>query len=172
MSASALWAEAKPLPSTKAQRFSVIDYFNLLPAYGISDTTTRRERRELLQSGTDPDTNPIIDLQHDYLLIHPDSSPAEQVAVFRAHGKPDLLAVSMPDAESDYNYFALFRLQRGKLRDVTRQMLPMPAQTDHLLYELPRFGTTIKVFRFNLEKQSRHHAFDLQWHEGRFIKAA
>ena len=49
-------------------------------------------------------------------------------------------------------------------------MLPMPADTDHLLYELPQIGTTIRVFRFNIETQSCRHVFDLQWHVGHFIK--
>lgn len=71
---------------------------------------------------------------------------------------------------SDYNAFILFRLQNGRLRDVTRQMLPMPPQTDRLLYELPRSGTTIGVYRFNLDTQSRRHVFDLQWRGGRFVK--
>ncbi len=145
-------AEAKPLHGTQAQvrRLSVIDYFNLLPCYGIGDSTTPKQRRELLQFGTDPNTNPVIDLRHDYLLIHPDSSPAEQITVFRAPGKSDLVAVSMPDSENDYNYFALYRLRKGKLRDVTRQMLPMPLRIDNFLYVLPENGTTIRVFKFNI----------------------
>lgn len=159
---------AEPLhrKTERTQRFSVIDYFNLLPFYGIEDTTTPKERRELLQTNAQP----IVDVRHDYLLIQPDSAPPEQIAVFRTLGQADLLAVSLPDSESDYNDFALYRLRGGKLHDVTQQMLPMPARTDRLLYELPRFGTTIKVFRFSLEKQSRRHAFDLQWRRGRFVK--
>lgn len=160
-------AEAKSVPSpAEAQRHSVIDYFRLLPSLGIGYPATRQEKYRLLQ----PSSNPIIDVRHDYLLVHPDSSPAEQVAVFRTHGKADLLAISLPDFESDYSDFALFHLRNGKLRDVTRRMLPMPADVDHLLYELPQFGTTIRVFRFNLDTQSRHHVWDLQWWGGRFIK--
>ena len=164
--------DAKPLHGAKAQtrRLSVIDYFNLMPSYGIGDSTTPKERRELLQFGTDPNTNPTIDVRNDYLLIHPDSSPAEQIAVFRARGKSDVVAVSMPDSESDYNDFALYRLQNGKLRDVTRQMLPVPLRIDNFLYVLPENGTVIRVFKFNLGDASGRHAFDLQWRGGRFVK--
>ncbi len=164
--------DAKPLPShasrikAQAQRRSVIDYFYLLPSLGIGYHATRQEKRQLLQA----ESHPIVDVRHDYLLVHPDASPAEQIAVFRERGKADLLAVSMPDSESDYNYFALFRLQNGRLRDVTRQMLPMPPQTDRLLYEIPRFGTTIGVYKFNLDTQSRRHVFDLQWRGGCFVR--
>lgn len=167
-------AEARLMPlhsvKTQPQRRSVIDYFNLLPSYGIGDSSTRQERHALLQLGTDPDTNPIIDIRHDYLVIHPDSSPVEQIAVFRARGKSDLLAVSMPDSQSDYNDFALYHLHNGKLRDVTCQMLPTPPQTDRLLYLVPEFGTTIRVFRFNIGDKAGRHAFDLQWRGGRFVK--
>lgn len=164
-------AEAKPglarVCQAETQKRSVIDYFYLLPRDYMLGPATRQEKRQLLE----PESDPIIDERHDYLLVHPDSAPAEEIAVFRAHGKPDLIADSSPDFESDYNNFTLYRLQNGKLRDVTRQMLPMPADPDHLLYNLPQFGTTIRVFRFSLETQSRpRHAFDLQWRGGRFVK--
>ena len=164
-----VWAKSSPARAfqAKTQKRSVIDYFYLLPSLGIENAVGRQERRQLLE----PESNPIIDMRHDYLQVHPDAAPAEEIAVFRAHGKPDLIADSSPDFKSDYNNFALYRLQNGSLRDVTRQVLPMPAGTDHLLYELPQFGTTIRVFRFNLNTQSRHHIFDLHWQRGRFVKA-
>ena len=146
-------------------RRSVIDYFYLLPHIGIDGMAGQQERREMLL----PRNHPTVDVRHDYLRVQPDSSPAEEIAVFRAQDKPDVIADSSPDFESDYNGFALYRLQNGKLRDVTRQMLPMPANTAHLLYELPQLGTTIRVFRFNIETESRRHAFDLQWCGGHFV---
>ncbi len=93
---SAVRDEAKPIPMpanrTKArvQRLSVIDYFNLLPSLGVGYPGTRQEKRELLQH----ENHPIIDVGHDYLLVHPDSSPAEQIAVFRARREAALVAVS------------------------------------------------------------------------------
>lgn len=164
--------EAKPAASqtnhakARAKRLSVIDYFYLLPSLGIGDQATQSEKRELLQ----PQNHPIIDVRSDYLLVHPDSSPAEQIAVFRARGKADLLAVSMPDFKSDYNFFALYRLQNGKLQDVTGQMLPVQTRTNDFLYELPRVGTAIRVFSFDLHKESRRYAFCLQWSKGHFVK--
>jgi len=145
---------------------TVLDYFRLLPWLGIGYPATRQNAQELLR----PENNPVIDLRHNYLRVKPDSSPAEQIAVFRSKGKPDLLAVSLPDYERDYNTFVLYRLQNGKLRDVTDQTLPIAPQTGRYLYELPQFGTTIRVFKFSLETHSRRHVFDLQWRGGRFIK--
>lgn len=161
---------AQSAPSTsrpKPQKpLTVLDYFYLLPSFGIGATSTRKEKRESLR----PRYRPIIDLQHDFLEVQPDSSPREQFAVFRARGQADLLAVSMPDSQTDYNFFAVYRLQNGKLQDVTRQVLPLPARINEFLYELPRIGTTIRVSRFDFTKQSRHPAFTLKWRQGHFIK--
>ncbi len=153
-------------PSAETPHRTVLDYFHLLPWLGIGYPATPQNVRDLLR----PENNPVIDVRHDYLRVHPDSSPVEQIAVFRSMGKTDLLAVSLPDDESDYNTFVLYRLQNGKLRDVTDQTLPMAPQTDRYLYELPQVGTTIRVFKFSLETQSRRHVFDLQWRGGRFVK--
>jgi len=77
--ASAARVEAKPIPfhtdhvEAQAQRRSVIDYFYLLPWLGIGYHATRQEKRQLLQA----EGHPIIDVRHDYLLVHPDSSPDE-----------------------------------------------------------------------------------------------
>ena len=150
----------------QVQRRTVIDYFKLLPWLGIGYPATPSEKRQLLQD----ENHPIIDVRHDYLLVHPDASPSEQITVFRARHKTDLLAVSLPDYQSDYNDFTLYRLHHGKLQDVTRQMLPVPVDTDHFLYELPRFNTTIRVFKFDLNTQSRHHVFDLKWRSGHFVR--
>lgn len=169
---SAGQAESKPTTSdkppakAKTKRRSVIDYYYLLPWVGNGGIDTRQQRRELLQ----PVNKPIIDVPHDYLLVNPDASPAQQIAVFRARGKTDLIAVSTPDFKSDYNWFVLYQLRDGKLQDVTSKMLPVPVRPNKFLYEVPRIGTTIRVYSFDLDKQSRRHAFDLKWRKGRFIK--
>lgn len=155
-------ANAQPRQQT---RRSVIAYYFLLPSLGLGNTTTPRERRALLQ----PKSKPIIDVSHDYLQVRPDSAPPEQIAVFRFRGT-DLIAASSPDFQSDYNAFHLYRLRNGKLRDVTRQELPVRARTNNFLYELPRTGTTIRVFAFDLQAQTRRPAFNLLWRNGRFVK--
>jgi hypothetical protein len=151
--------------SAATKRLSVTDYYYLLPYIGNGGSATRQEKRETLAAN-----HPVIDVKHDYMDFQPDSSPREQLAVFRARGKADVIASSMPDYHSDYNAFTLYRLEKGKLKDVTRQVLPVPARTGSFLYELPRVGTTIRVYRFDIVKESRRHAFDLQWRQGRFIK--
>ncbi len=164
-------SDAAPRQKTVVKRLSVVDYYFLLPYVGLEAQGTpqkeiRQERAESLKAKY----KPIIDLPHDYLQVDPDSSPTAQIAVFRFKGA-DLIAHSEPDYQSDYNSFAFYRLQNGKLRDVTKQILPRELAPSKYLLELPRAGTTIRVFSFDLEKQSRKPAFDLLWRKGRFVVA-
>lgn len=168
LNAAAPDSNAKPRPAARAKRRSVLDYYYLLPYLGNFGNDTRREKSELLKPSSNEGFTPIVDLRHDYIEVGPDSAPVEQIAVFRSGG-PDLIATSSPDYESDYNGFQLWRLQNGKLRDVTRQVLPFPVRPNELAYELPRVGTTIHVFRFSLEPKTRKPAFDLLWRRGRFV---
>lgn len=168
LNAAAPDANAKPRPAARAKRRSVLDYYYLLPYLGNDGYETRQEKLRLLDPRSNSYHKPIVDLRHDYIEVSPDSSPDEQIAVFRSSG-PDLIATSSPDYESDYNGFQLWRLQNGKLRDVTRQVLPFPVRSNELAYELPRVGTTIHVFRFSLKPKSRKPAFDLLWRRGHFV---
>ncbi len=156
----------RALSKDGAKRHNVLDYFFLLRAIGISGYEGT-QRRELLKAPYEP----VVDLRHDYMSVNPDSSPREQIAVFRYHGA-ELVAQSAPDYHSDYNGFSLYRLNKGKLRDVTERELPVPVRQNQYLYELPRIGTTIRVYKFDLSKQKRWHTFDLKWRGGRFVKAA
>ena len=72
LSAGAAWAELKPVFSPvrhmEAARRSVIDYFSLLAQLGSGDPVNQQEKRQLLL----PQCHPIIDVRHDYLLVHPE----------------------------------------------------------------------------------------------------
>ena len=149
----------------KAKRHTVLDAFYLLPYVGNA-LQSKAQRRELLNRKN----KPILDLKNDYIEVNPDSYPPQQVAIFRYRGA-ELVATSTPDSVSDYNNFHLYRFGNGQLRDVTKKELPAPARTDNYLYQLPRTGTTIRVYQFDLSKQSRQHTFDLQWRGGKFVKA-
>ncbi len=157
--------DARPRQATKTKHLSVLDYYFLLPHISIGGNDTRREKQQLLRTRN----KPVVDLGNDYLSVQPDSSPTAQIAVFRGGGA-DVVAYSAPDYRSDYNRFALFRLQKGKLCNVTKQLLPFPVRDDHFLYELPRVGATIRAYSFNIETQKRKPAFDLAWWRGRFVK--
>lgn len=148
-----------------AKRHTVLDYFFLLPGIGTVGYEGK-QRRELLKASYEP----VIDLPNDWMSVNPDSAPREQIAVFRYKGD-ELVAQSAPDYQSDYNGFALYRLRDGKLRDVTDKELPVPVRQDQYLYEVPRYGATIHVYKFDLRKQSRRHAFDLRWRGGKFVVA-
>lgn len=160
--------EARPRQKAVAKRLSVLDYYFLLPFIGNEAVPKTGKELHYRRESLRPQYKPVIDLRHDYLSVQPDSSPRVQIAVFR--GVTEVVAYSAPDYHSDYNSFALYRLQNGRLHDVTRQLLPVPSRTNTFLYELPRVGTTIHVFAFDLETQSRKPAFDLLWRRGRFVK--
>lgn len=148
-----------------AKRHTVLDYFFLLPYVGNTDPT-RAERREMLAAKY----LPIIDLKNDYLKVQPDSAPAQQIAVFRYRGT-ELVGVSSPDFRSDYNNFNFYRLRNGKLRDVTKQVLGARRTAEKYLVELPRYGTTIRVYTYDIDTQARKFAHDMNWHNGKFVVA-
>lgn len=161
----ALGVAPRAFSKDKAKRHNVLDAFYLLPYVGNTNPT-KTERREMLAAKY----HPIIDLKNDYLKVQPDSCPAQQVAIFRDQGT-EVVAVSISDYSSDYNTFNFYRLRDGKLREVTAKELPVPVRQNKYLYELPRIGTTIRVYKFDLHQQKRWHAFDLKWRGGRFVKA-
>lgn len=160
--------EARPRQTSKAKRLSVMDYYFLMPFIGSDHEETAREETRLRRASLRSKYKPVIDLRHDYLSMQPDSAPRVQIAVFR--GAADVVAYSSPDFLGDNNIFALYRLKSGKLRDVTKQLLPVPVREDRFLYELPRVGTTIHVFSYDMGKESRKPAFDLRRRGGRFVK--
>lgn len=157
-------AEALPSRQFCANQHNVLDFYYLLPYVG-NTPKTKSQRRELLNHKN----KHILDFKNDYIEVNPDSFPTQQLAVFRYRGT-ELVATSTPDSHSDYNNFYLYRLREGKLHEVTDKELGFPARTGAYLYELPRYGTTIPVYLFSLEKQSRRHVFDLKWEKGRFTR--
>ncbi len=96
---------AKPRGASIALRRSVLSYYFLLPYLGNDGYEAQSQKRALLKANGEGFT-PIVDLRHDYIEEQPDSSPVEQIAVFRGGGR-DLVATSGPDYESDYNSFHL-----------------------------------------------------------------
>ncbi len=162
---TAIVPDLSAAPGGDAKRHSVLDYFYLLPNVDLDNASTKERSSSLKYPGA------VVDVAHDYIRANLDSSPPQQVAVFRYRGT-ELVAVSIPDYGGDYKLFQLFRLRNGKLVDVTKKELPVPARLNNYLYELPRYGTTIRVFKFDLDKQTHHRAFDLAWSGGKFHKVA
>ena len=141
---------------------TVQDYFLLLPERyaGIS----RERREELLRNG-----NVTVDLRNGYLSFQDSAEDRSAVALFRRPDGSYLIAVTYlgpdlrvsPDFEEVSRIYFL-RYQNGTWRDVTRSTLPLPFDS-RLIYELPRYGTTIKITDRNGQR-----AYDLMWRNGRF----
>lgn len=144
--------EAAPRKAQKVARRSVLDYFSLLPSRYFEV----EHRSHLLTK----DSRPIIDLKNDYLeTIGDGHQPSLQVAVFRYRGR-DVVAVSA-DHEEGYS-FELLRYENLRWRNATGDLSPI-ASKDELHFKLPRYGTTIQVYRSNGTRLA-----NLYWEKGSF----
>ncbi|HEX9998725.1 MAG TPA: hypothetical protein VGB45_16440 [Abditibacterium sp.] len=127
----------------KEVRRTVVDYFRLLPRdAGIFEA----ENRESLIGRDVPH---LIDRKNDYMQVMGDGAqPSFQIAVFRYRGR-DLVAVSSDSRVGDYS-FNLWRFDKRRWKKVTSSVSSLIlAKDDNLHFVLPRYGTTIKVFRHN-----------------------
>lgn len=138
---------------------TVVDYFLALPDR-FTGETTREERKRLVSE----DSGRLItkDLKNGYLAIAGDAgSPGFIVAIFK---KPDgkyLVGVNSY-FEMGEDFFILSS-ENGKWMNFTRMVIP--GYDPKLHYELPQYGTTIKV-----QSQAGKDLYELVWKGGQFVK--
>lgn len=149
-------------PEVKAQHQSpqtVVDYFLALPDRYAGETT-REERKRLVSE--DFGRVMVKDLKNGYLTISGDGgSPGFIVAIFK---KPDgkyLVGIN-PYFEMGEDFY-LLSYENGKWINLTRMIIP--EYNSKLHYDLPQYGTTIKV-----QNQSGKNLYELAWKEGQFVK--
>lgn len=143
---------AAPKKSQQTTRRSVTDYFKLLPArfFEVDNRNVLLQKNRL----------PIVDLKNDYLKTSGDGGqPTLEIAVFRYRGKE---TVAVSSLYTMGNSFELLRYENHKWRTVTDDLSPMVSKND-LRYVIPRYGTTIKVFKSN-----GTHLANLYWEKGQF----
>lgn len=157
-------AHAKTSRQAMAPR-TVSDYFLLLPeSYfeAASPAESRKVRARMLREAE-------VDTKNDYLDVGGDAAQAGlSVALFRHAGR----ATVAVEASGEYYAFDVLRLENGRLRNVTRSLVPNFSR--HHIYEVPRRGTTIRVYD-NLLKEDEYapaergrHLYDLAWRDGKF----
>ena len=141
---------------------TVQDYFLLLPERYAGISRARRE--EMLRSG-----NVTVDLRNGYISYQDSAEDRSAIALFRRPDGSHLIAVTYlgPDLRVNPNFeevsrISFLRYANGRWSDVTRSTLPIPFNS-RLTYELPRYGTTIKV-----TGRRGQRAYDLVWANGRF----
>ena len=155
------WAQAAPRApaSTRApRRHSVTQFFDLLPARYFAGTT----RREKLGG------KPVIDQAHDYLETRGEGDDAAlDIKVFRGDQETVGVLATYADGGGELSFY---RLQNGRLRDVTPQVLPRRLRRNQFA-ELPRVGTMIRVSnRSRTLKTKDALAYDLEWRGARFVQ--
>lgn len=143
-------------PRSKSPR-TVVDYYMLLPEKHFEDPDTRRE---LLHGGS-----AIVDIRNGYIHTWGDGAqPALDVCLFKRPNGSYLVAVgnNYPGDPTWEPSLVFYAYQGGRMVDVTATTLPRRFNKS-LGYELPRYGTTIKVVT-----EAGKRVYDLVWANGRF----
>jgi hypothetical protein len=135
---------------------TVVDYYMLLPQRYFEI-----DRRSLLN----PKYGAIVDVKNGYLRPwHDGAQIGWEMCLFKRLDGSYLFAVSWHEGPDDGWDPSLdfFSYQNGRLVDVTRSTLPQRF-SEKLGYELPRYGTTIRVVT-----ESGKQVYDLVWTRERF----
>jgi hypothetical protein len=135
----------------------VVEFYLALPKkYYEPD---RKHRQGLIAE----DSGRIIakDIKNGYLAISGDAGdPGVVVAIFKKADGQYIVGLNVYNELSEHFYF----LQHGVVwRDVSKEIVP--EYSTRLKYELPRYGTTVKVTNSAGKK-----LYDLEWKQGRFVK--
>lgn len=145
--------------STRLNPHTVLDYYRLLPNKYFEASEEERIKWML-----DPRRGAIVDVKNGYLYAPGDGAQTcIYVCLFKKSDKSYLIAVKThpPDTDED-TYLDFYVLKSGKLLDVTKTVLPVPVN-EELKYELPRYGTTIRV-----RNKAGRRIYDLLWASDRF----
>ena len=142
---------------------TVADFLLLVPERYM-DGYDLRLREELLRGDR---RGVIVDIRNGYISYDESDNPAGfEFAIFKKSNGRYLVAYSTgafgePELGNDPTFF-LLSYERGKWRDVTREILPV-AFNKKLAYYLPRRGKSIEVW----DGRGRKH-YTLTWKKDRF----
>ena len=151
----AVFAQATKPPRT------VVDFYLLLPQHPYFETDAPQDRINLCrrQGG-------VIDPGNSYLHAVGDGAQMSlSVCLFKRPDKTYLVAVNSNDAsDGDFKPFLdFYEYRNGRLHAVSKLAVLPIALSDGLKYELPRYGTTIKVMT-----RAGKEVHDLVWSRGKF----
>lgn len=171
--------EATPVPGqAKGEPRTVTDFFALLPEkYFIlegcdkaTDKSCDKARAEYLKmSGS------MVDVKNGYLRGGCDGGQAcIEMAIFK---KPDnSYLVGVHTASEMNNDFYFLEYAGGKWNDVSANMIPEFSKKNW--YEIPRVGTTMKVYAKKVDEQGEDYEvsergallYSLTWKDGKFTR--
>lgn len=138
---------------------SVLDYYLLLP-----DKYFEADKEQRVKWMLDPKRGAIVDVKNGYLYAPGDGAQTSvYVCLFRRTDGNYLIAVKTHASDStEYTYLDLYVYENGRFLDVTQAMLPV-AVNEELIYEMPRYGTTIKV-----KSKRGRKVYELVWAKDKF----
>ncbi len=158
-------AESKPARKITPARRTVRDYYLLLPRQYFAESPRENLRLRPM----------VSDIAGDYLQTRASDSQAHiTTKLFRFRGADVFAAQISPvykvpiTSAMPLTILKFYRLNGGKLQDVTTQIWPVKLGVNQMVY-LPRRGTTIVVKDENDTEESTT-LFKMLWRQGRFVK--
>jgi hypothetical protein len=176
-------AQAEPASTPKptaasGQPQNILDFFNLLPqkyftlegCYPETDKDCKKARAQYLK-----DFTVVEDIANGYFKGGCDGGQeCIEMAIFKRPDGTYLVGVFVTGEMTNNNYFLDY--SGGKWTDVgAKAVLDF---SDKLIYELPRVGTTVKVYEkkvlehndeFDVTERGKK-LYDLVWKDGKFTK--
>jgi len=136
----------------------VVEFYLAIP--GKFYEPDRKHREEMLRE----ESGRIIakDVKNGYLAISGDAGdPGIVLAIFKKSDGQYIVGLNVYDEMTEQFYF--LRRDNGVWRDISSEIVP--EYDKRLKYELPRYGTTVKV-----TNKAGKKLYDLVWNQGRFVK--
>lgn len=157
-------------PKTAREFFNVLpqSYFELESCEPKTDKNCVKARKDYLERFLEVD-----DTANGYLEARGDGAQESfKMALFKKPNNSYLIGLNVFGEWGEKYFFLEYR--SGKWFDVSRKIIPNYRKSN--IYEMPRNGTTVKVFeRVNYDKENQigetgKHLYDLIWKNGKFSK--
>jgi len=147
-----------PIIYQTAEPRTVLDYYRLLP-----DKYFEADEEQRVNWMLDPKRGAVVDVKNGYIYAPGDGAQNTlYVCLFRKADSSYVIAVKA-DVEGS-TQLDFYEYRGGSFVDVTKSVLPV-AVDENLEYEMPRYGTTIKV-----KDRTGKSLYNLAWGRGRFGK--
>lgn len=157
---------------------TVMDYFALLPekyftlegCFREDDKDCRKARAEYLKNYKE-----IEDIKNGHLKAGCDGGQrCLEMALFKRPNNTYVIAVATFGEALEENYFLDYK--NGVWTDISEKIVPEFSKDKR--YEIPRNGTTVKVFSTKLiekgddyeVREKDKNIYDLEWKDGKFLK--
>jgi hypothetical protein len=151
---------------------TVRDFFNLLPqkyfplegCFRDRDKNCEQARREYVKTFLE-----VEDTANGYWKSSCDGAQScLRMALFKRPDASYIVAVHTLHETDETNYFLEYK--NGKWFDISAKVIPEFSRKN--IYELPRYGTTVEVFRKNFPEpeysERGEKIYELEWKNGKF----